>query len=51
MTRQKGKLAVEFGVGKATVSGWEKNRGEIDILQCHKWKKLKFCHHAKVSVN
>ena len=46
------KLAVEFGVGKATISDWKKNRAKIEqFCNATSEKTLKQRHHAKVSVN
>lgn len=46
------KLAVEFGVGKATISDWKKNRAKIEqFCSATSEKTLKQRHHAKVSVN
>ena len=46
------KLAVEFGVGKATISDWKKNCVKIEqFSSATSEKTLKQRHHAKVSVN
>lgn len=46
------KLAVEFGVGKATISDWKKNRATIEKFSDTKSHEiLKRRHHVKLSVN